>query len=99
MLRALPLICRLGEGCVAESQKVDGFSWLSQCDQSFMGLMSNPSQSGTWSNNQPPATFEKLWRGLVLVAAIHLGGMLVNVVFQILGNNSLDGIPAKFLGL
>ena len=64
-----------------------------------MGLMSTPSPSGTWSNNQPPATFEKLWRGLVLVAAIHLGGMVVNVVFQILGNNSLDGIPAKFLGL
>ena len=57
------------------------------------------SPSGTWSNNQPPSTFEKLWRGLILVGAIHLGGMLVNVVFQMLGNHSLDGIPAKFLGL
>tara|TARA_B100002052_G_scaffold199179_1_gene181748 strand:+ start:444 stop:623 length:180 start_codon:yes stop_codon:yes gene_type:complete len=55
--------------------------------------------SGTWLNNQPPANFEKLWRGLALVGAIHLGGMLVNVIFQMLGNNSLDGIPAMFLGL
>ena len=55
--------------------------------------------SGTWINNQPPATFEKLWRELILVGAIHLGGMLVNIVFQMLGNHSLDGIPAKFLGL
>ena len=57
------------------------------------------NDSGTWSANQPPAAFEKLWRGLILVGAIHLGGMLVNVVFQMLGNHSLDGIPAKFLGL
>ena len=62
-----------------------------------MSLMNTPT--GMWSNNQPPATFEKLWRGLILVGAIHLGGMLVNVVFQMLGNHSLDGIPAKFLGL
>ena len=55
--------------------------------------------SGTWITIQPPATFEKLWRGLILVGAIHLGGMLVNIVFQMLGNHSLDGIPAKFLGL
>ena len=55
--------------------------------------------TGTWTNNQPPAVIEKLWRGLVLVAAIHLGGMLVNVIFQMLGNHSLDSIPAKFLGL
>ena len=62
-----------------------------------MSLMNTPT--GTWSKNQPPATFEKLCRGLILVGAIHLGGMLVNVVFQMLGNHSLDGIPAKFLGL
>ena len=55
--------------------------------------------TGTWVNNKPPATFEKLWRGLALVGAIHLGGMLVNVIFQILGNNSLDALPSKFLGL
>ena len=55
--------------------------------------------SGTWVNNQPPAAFEKLWRGLALVGAIHIGGMLINVIFQMLGNSSLDGIPAKFLGL
>ena len=59
--------------------------------------MSTPT--GTWINNQPPATFEKLWRGLILVGAIHLGGMFVNIVLQMLGNHSLDGIPAKFLGL
>ena len=57
------------------------------------------NESGTWVNNQPPAAFEKLWRGLALVGAIHLGGMLTNIIFQIMGNNSLDSIPAKFLGL
>ena len=55
--------------------------------------------SGTWANNQPPAAAEKLWRGLALVGAFHIGGMLINVIFQMLGNYSLDGIPAKFLGL
>ena len=58
-----------------------------------------PNESGTWLNNQPPAALEKLWRGLALVGAIHIGGMLINVIFQMMGNNSLDGIPAKFLGL
>ena len=58
-----------------------------------------PNESSTWVNSQPPAAFEKLWRGLALVGAIHIGGMLVNVIFQMMGNNSLDGIPAKFLGL
>ena len=53
---------------------------------------------GTWAQGKPPAQFEKLWRGLALVGAAHLAGMLVNIVFQMLGNNSLDGIPAKFLG-
>ena len=53
----------------------------------------------TWVNNQPPAAFEKLWRGLALVGAIHIGGMLINIIFQMMGNNSLDSIPAKFLGL
>ena len=57
------------------------------------------THSDTWVNKHSPATFEKLWRGLILVGAIHLGGMLVNIVFQMLGNHSLDGIPAKFLGL
>ena len=54
--------------------------------------------SGTWANNQPPAAAEKLWRGLA-VGAFHIGGMLINVIFQMMGNHSLDGIPAKFLGL
>ena len=57
------------------------------------------NDSGTWAQGKPPASFEKLWRGLALVGAAHLAGMLVNIVFQMLGNNSLDGIPAKFLGL
>jgi hypothetical protein len=33
------------------------------------------------------------------VGAFHIGGMLINVIFQMMGNNSLDDIPAKFLGL
>jgi len=57
------------------------------------------NDSGTWSANQPPAAFEKLWRGLALVGAFHLGGMLINVIFQMMGNSSLDRIPAMFLGL
>ena len=57
------------------------------------------NDSGTWSANQPHAAFEKLWRGLALVGAFHLGGMLINVIFQMMGNNSLDRIPAMFLGL
>ena len=55
--------------------------------------------AGTWVDNKPPASYEKLWRGLALVGAIHLGGMLLNIICQMLGNNSLDSIPAKFLGL
>ena len=55
--------------------------------------------AGTWVNNQPPAAFEKLWRGLALVGAFHIGGILINIIFQMMGNNSLDNIPAKFLGL
>ena len=55
--------------------------------------------TGTWVDNKPPASYEKLWRGLALVGAIHLGGMLLNIICQMLGNNSLDSIPAKFLGL
>ena len=57
------------------------------------------NESGSWANGQPPAAFEKLWLGLVLVGAAHLFGMLVNVIFQMLGYNFLDAIPAKFLGL
>ena len=57
------------------------------------------NDSGTWSANQPPAAIAKLWRGLALVGAFHLGGMLINVIFQMMGNNSLDRIPAMFLGL
>ena len=56
-------------------------------------------QSHAWAQGNPPATFEKLWRGLILVAAIHLGGMAVNLISQMLGYNGLDGIPSKFLGL
>ena len=55
--------------------------------------------AGTWVDNKPPPSYEKLWRGLALVGAIHLGGMLLNIICQMLGNNSLDSIPAKFLGL
>ena len=55
--------------------------------------------AGTWVNNQPPAAFEMLWRGLALGGAFHIGGMLINIIFQMMGNNSLDNIPAKFLGL
>ena len=55
--------------------------------------------AGTWVDNKPPSSYEKLWRGLALVGAIHLGGMLLNIICQMLGNNSLDSIPAKFLGL
>ena len=47
------------------------------------------SPSGTWSNNQPPSTFEKLWRGLILVGVIHLGGMFVNVGFRCLETTAL----------
>ncbi|MGE4580952.1 MAG: hypothetical protein AAEC03_01220 [Synechococcus sp.] len=57
------------------------------------------SESGTWTANQPPATYEKLWRGLVLVGALHLAGMLVNIIFQMMGSHLLDRIPAMFLGL
>ena len=57
------------------------------------------NDSGTWSANQPPAAFEKLWRGLALVGALHLLGMLVNIVFQMMGVHMLDRIPAMFLGL
>ena len=58
-----------------------------------------PEQSSAWSQGNPPAIFEKLWRGLILIAAIHLGGMTINLIAQMLGYNGLDGIPAKFLGL
>ena len=57
------------------------------------------SSAANWIGGKPPASFEKLWRGLALVGAAHLAGMLVNIMFQMLGNNSLDAIPAKFLGL
>jgi len=55
--------------------------------------------SPVWVGNKPPADYEKLWRGLALVGAAHLAGMLVNVVSQMLGIHSLDRIPAMFLGL
>ena len=55
--------------------------------------------SPAWVGNKPPADYEKLWRGLTLVGAAHLAGMLVNVVSQMLGIHSLDRIPAMFLGL
>ena len=55
--------------------------------------------STSWSGGLPPANYEKLWRGLAIVGAAHLAGMLVNVTAQMLGYNGLDRIPAMFLGL
>ena len=55
--------------------------------------------STSWSGGLPPANYEKLWRGLAIVGAAHLAGMLVNVMAQMLGYNGLDRIPAMFLGL
>ena len=55
--------------------------------------------SPSWAGGIPPAKYEKLWRGLALVGAAHLAGMLVNVMAQMLGYNGLDRIPAMFLGL
>ena len=55
--------------------------------------------SMSWSGNNPPANYEKLWRGLAIVGAAHLAGMLVNIMAQMLGYNGLDRIPAMFLGL
>ena len=55
--------------------------------------------SPAWVGNKPPADYEKLWRGLALVGAAHLAGMLVNVTSQMLGIHALDRIPAMFLGL
>ena len=55
--------------------------------------------SMSWSGGNPPANYEKLWRGLAIVGAAHLAGMLVNVMAQMLGYNGLDRIPAMFLGL
>lgn len=55
--------------------------------------------SAAWADGKPPARAEKLWRGLALVGAAHLGGMLVNVTSQIFGIHALDRIPAMFLGL
>lgn len=57
------------------------------------------SVSAAWAGGKPPADYEKLWRGLAIVGAAHLTGMLVNVTAQILGINALDRIPAMFLGL
>lgn len=55
-------------------------------------------QSAAWRSG-PPANFEKLWRGLALVGAAHLAGMLLNVLSQMAGIQALDRIPAMFLGL
>ena len=55
--------------------------------------------SAAWADGKPPARAEKLWRGLALVGAVHLGGMLLNVTGQIFGLHALDRIPAMFLGL
>ena len=55
--------------------------------------------SPAWAGNKPPADYEKLWRGLALVGAAHIAGMLVNVLSQMLGIHALDRIPAMFLGL
>ena len=61
--------------------------------------VSYPAASAAWSGGKPPATFEKLWRGLALVGAAHLAGMLMNLTSQMLGIHALDGIPAMVLGL
>ena len=60
---------------------------------SFVGI------SAAWGAGKPPADYEKLWRGLALVGAAHLAGMLVNVLSQMAGIHALDRIPAMFLGL
>ena len=60
---------------------------------SFVGV------SAAWGAGKPPADFEKLWRGLALVGAAHVAGMLVNVLSQMAGIHALDRIPAMFLGL
>jgi len=57
------------------------------------------SMASSWAAGKPPANAEKLWRGLALVGAVHLAGMLVNVSAQILGIHELDRLPAMFLGL
>ena len=56
------------------------------------------NQSATWKSG-PPANYEKLWRGLALVGAAHLAGMILNVLSQMAGIHALDRIPAMFLGL
>ena len=56
------------------------------------------NQSATWKSG-PPANYEKRWRGLALVGAAHLAGMLLNVLSQMAGIHALDRIPAMFLGL
>ena len=43
--------------------------------------------AGTWVNNQPQQHL-KLWRGLALVGAIHIGGMLINIIFQMMGTTA-----------
>ena len=58
-----------------------------------------PNQTSPWTNNKPPSNYEKLWRGIILVAAIHLLGMGVNLICQMSGYYGLDRIPAQFLGL
>ena len=55
--------------------------------------------SAGWADGRPPARAEKLWRGLALVGAAHLVGMVLNVTTQIMGIHTLDRIPAMFLGL
>ena len=57
------------------------------------------AMASSWAAGKPPANAEKLWRGLALVGAVHLAGMLVNVSTQILGIHALDRLPAIFLGL
>lgn len=64
-------------------------------DDSHLAFM---DQSAAWKSG-PPANYEKLWRGLALVGAAHLAGMLLNVLSQMAGIQALDRIPAMFLGL
>ena len=57
------------------------------------------AQTSARVGGNPPDDYEKLWRGLAFVGGVHLAGMLVNVVSQMLGIHALDRIPAMFLGL
>ena len=56
------------------------------------GLLNDDQRSRHLVNNQPPAAFEKLWRGLALVGSDPHRRDVINIIFQMMGNNSLDSI-------